>query len=337
MSISTTPPPLPILSAASRPDEEQWPRQLARRALSLELVRLRHGQYADAEAWAALDGVTRYRARLAAVSATAKAVPTFAGESAAILWGLPLPSVPSEVFVAVPRGTGRRSSNGVVRRVRLLDGLPCTWIGGAAVTDKVETALTVALGQPIHWAIAILDRLLNSEPLPAEDRKGRVVLPDELQSAADLLTSGAQRRKADKLLAFADGRAMSPGESISRVRMAQLGFPAPELQHRFQDRLGHVADTDFYWPDVGLVGEFDGRVKYMKSEYLRGRTPSEVVIAEKEREDRLRALGLRVVRWTWETASQSAGLAAVLAQAGLPRAGPASAAAGQRALPYAAA
>jgi hypothetical protein len=38
------------------------------------------------------------------------------------------------------------------------------------------------------------------------------------------------------------------------------------------------------------VGEFDGRVKYGQSADL---------WAEKQREDRLRALGLAVVRWVW--------------------------------------
>lgn len=78
-----------------------------------------------------------------------------------------------------------------------------------------------------------------------------------------------------------------------------MGFPAPELQRCFTDARGTIGRADFYWPGVRLVGEFDGAVNYSKPEFLRGRTPSQVVIDEKLREDRLRALGLGVVRWTW--------------------------------------
>lgn len=65
-------------------------------------------------------------------------------------------------------------------------------------------------------------------------------------------------------------------------------------------------------------GEFDGRAKYLKPEYLNGRTASQVVINEKNRENRLRALGLTVVRWEWATALDRQRLQAVLRSAGLP-------------------
>lgn len=59
-----------------------------------------------------------------------------------------------------------------------------------------------------------------------------------------------------------------------------------------------IARTDFWWPGRRVVGEFDGLGKYTRAQ-PGGRSPAEVVVAEKLREDRLRDLGLRVVRWTW--------------------------------------
>ena len=56
--------------------------------------------------------------------------------------------------------------------------------------------------------------------------------------------------------------------------------------------------TDFGWPAARTVGEFDGRVKYGRL-VRPGQDPGDVVYAEKLREDRLRAQGLAVVRWTW--------------------------------------
>ena len=56
---------------------------------------------------------------------------------------------------------------------------------------------------------------------------------------------------------------------------------------------------DFGWPDLGVLGEFDGKKKY--GELLRrpGQTAEDVLVDEKRREDRLRALGWTVVRWMW--------------------------------------
>jgi hypothetical protein len=119
------------------------------------------------------------------------------------------------------------------------------------------------------------------------------------------------------VLDFACADAESPGESLSRVQMMVMGFPAPELQRVFTDQRGLVGRADFYWPQARLVGEFDGLVKYSKPEFRGGRTPSEVVIDEKRREDRLRALGLGVVRWTWEDLREPALFRDVLTSAGL--------------------
>ena len=56
--------------------------------------------------------------------------------------------------------------------------------------------------------------------------------------------------------------------------------------------------TDFGWPELRTVGEFDGRVKYGRL-LEPGQDPGDVVYAEKLREDAVRAQRLEVVRWTW--------------------------------------
>jgi hypothetical protein len=67
-----------------------------------------------------------------------------------------------------------------------------------------------------------------------------------------------------------------------------------------------------------VVGEFDGEEKYVKPEYLNGRTASQAVVSEKNRENRIRATGKNVVRWDW--AELMAGtLERKLAAAGVPR------------------
>ena len=101
--------------------------------------------------------------------------------------------------------------------------------------------------------------------------------------------------------------------------MHQIGCPSPELQQTFRDRNGaFVATTDFWWPDYNLTGEFDGRAKYLREELTQGRTPAQVVIEEKVREDALRALGPGMSRWVWEEALSARALRLKLTRAGLP-------------------
>ncbi len=59
-----------------------------------------------------------------------------------------------------------------------------------------------------------------------------------------------------------------------------------------------VARVDFAWPASGVIGEFDGRVKYGRA-LAPDQDPVEALWREKVREDLLRDLGWQVVRWTW--------------------------------------
>jgi hypothetical protein len=127
-------------------------------------------------------------------------------------------------------------------------------------------------------------------------------------------------RAARRVVDEADARAESPGESLSRARMIELGVPRPVLQHEVRDGRGLVGRVDFFWPERGVAGEFDGRLKY-RAGGVGDRTAAEQrVWEEKRREDRLRSAGLRVVRWTWADAWHPGPLADLLRAAGVPRA-----------------
>ena len=57
-----------------------------------------------------------------------------------------------------------------------------------------------------------------------------------------------------------------------------------------------VARVDFFWEELGIVGEFDGMGKYGAGDPA---STAESVRREKLREDAIRGLGFEVVRWTW--------------------------------------
>ncbi|WP_202128322.1 hypothetical protein, partial [Francisella tularensis] len=102
---------------------------------------------------------------------------------------------------------------------------------------------------------------------------------------------------ARRVAASADGGSGSVGETRSRIALARAGIPEPVLQWEVHAG-GRRHFTDFAWPDRRVVAEFDGRLKYGRD--LRpGQDPAEVLWDEKLREDRLRAVGLVVVRWIW--------------------------------------
>jgi hypothetical protein len=100
--------------------------------------------------------------------------------------------------------------------------------------------------------------------------------------------------------------------------MRIVGCPPPILQQSHFDDRGFIADTDFSWPEYGAVGEADGDIKYLDPAYRRGRSADQVVLDEKIREDRLRALPKVVARWRWPVALSPERLRHTLAAAGLP-------------------
>lgn len=57
--------------------------------------------------------------------------------------------------------------------------------------------------------------------------------------------------------------------------------------------------TDWAWPEFGLLGEFDGRIKYGRL-LKPGQDPGDVVFEEKRREDELREItGFSMIRLIW--------------------------------------
>lgn len=60
-----------------------------------------------------------------------------------------------------------------------------------------------------------------------------------------------------------------------------------------------------------------GRRKYERDSMTGGRSPGQVVWEEKQREDALRALDLRMIRWGWREAMNPPLLARILVAGGL--------------------
>ena len=291
------------------------PKELAKRCRSSALVRVRHGVYVDGEAWRALQPWDQYRLRVSAAAETFTAPTVFARHSAASVWGVPTIGRGEPVHALTLQNDGGRSRAGVRRHYAAPDGLKVFRRDGLLVTGRIRTVLDLAAFTPFAQAIVPLDHVLRPDAA-----RGLPALSKEMLLAdVDGNYSAAAVRRILVAVEFADPRSGSPGESYGRALMRVAGFQPPELQHEIRDGSGLVGYSDYFWERARLVGEFDGVEKYLKPEYLRGRTASQAVVDEKERENRIRDTGLRVLRWVWADLMEPGRLEQKLAAFGVPR------------------
>ncbi len=260
-----------------------------RRHLALVSV----GSGGDVGADPLLRQIMRHRMRVHATVASLPPDAVLSHVSAACMHGLPLwdrelPALPVQVIRPVGRGRGARSGAVDVRSCRL-DPEEITVVDGLPVTTVARTLIDMARWAPFESAVVCADGALH----------GGLVTPADLDTALARVagTQGVLRARA--VLAFADGRSQSTGETRSRVAFHRAGVPEPALQIELESVLGiDLGHADFGWFEFGVLGEFDGEVPYGRLAPPGG--PSDAHIAvERDREEQLRAQGWTVVRWTW--------------------------------------
>lgn len=255
--------------------------ELRRAAARDDLHRIRNGTFVDAAVWARVGDRMKHRALVVAAMASRRSNSlVVADRSAAALHGLPWIGGYGDTVTLLDRNRDRGHIAHGVRRIGARGrDVGSSIIEGIPVTDLRSTAVDIALRHHPIRAIVVLDDVL---------RRGieRESLLDELVGRGD-----RRARKAEHLIALADGSAESPGESVTRWAADVLGAPRPETQREFTDALGLIGRVDLWFPDQRFVLEFDGHAKYSDETIRNGRSAADVVIDEKRREDRLRAHG----------------------------------------------
>ena len=292
-------------------------RRLRKRIASGELERIARGVYADRAAWRALSPLARHAQLVWECAARMSPGNVISHFSAAALHGIDiLGSWPKTFDVSIASASGGRSSGAIRRHAHdLAEGLSVPW-GRHRVTTPLQTTIDLIGSVRFITGVAIADQALW-----ARRSSGALVTHVDLMDAAHSTIGPAAARTA-RAADFATALSDSVRESQSRVLLSVMGFPPPELQARFVLSSGREAFTDFFWREHRHIGEFDGAGKYRDPALLKGRTPEEVLLAEKDREDDLRRQCDAFSRWRVPALESPRRLYDILHHAGLPTSAP---------------
>ena len=254
------------------------------------LVRVRRGAYVDGMVWADAGVDERYRLRVMAVMRSRDLPEHATHESALAVLGLPLWRVRRELVVVAGDVEETTTTSGL--RV-----MPARALVNVVERDGVETlsppdAIVTTASVSPETGVVAADAALHSG----------LCSVDELDEAHERLRPGLRgTRRLRQALAKVDPSCESVGESRTRLLLLALGLPV-DSQVPIRDAFGRLVGRVDFLVAGRVIVEFDGAVKYG------GADGREALVAEKRREDRLRALGYAVVRVTWDELADPAAL-----------------------------
>lgn len=264
-------------------------RDLRRWLAQGHVARVRHGTYVAADRWAAASAAERHILRSHAVAMTHHSGVALSHVSGAAmhgmsLWGQDL----SRVHVTRIGAKACRKQRDVAYHDGS-SGADLVVVEGSPVLTPARCALGAAAQATVESGMTVLDSAYH---LGLCD-------PESVRAMYEGIQGWPGTARLQITLRLASPGAESVGESRSRFLFWAHGLPKPELQYPVYDGSELVGMCDFAWPEYGVLGEFDGRVKYGR--YLRpGESPGDAVFREKVREDRLREItGWRMIRLIW--------------------------------------
>ncbi|MFD6895221.1 type IV toxin-antitoxin system AbiEi family antitoxin domain-containing protein [Rhodococcus sp. NPDC060086] len=253
-------------------------------------IRLGSGVYIPSDIYTDADERDRHVYRALAAMEHFREGVALSHVSAAMLHGLETWQISLDVVhVTRNRSGGSRRGSGCVLHSSKFTEDEVTPKDSVRVLSVARTITDLASTLSFEQAVVVGDRAL---------RIGTTTL-DELKRAVERMGRHPGRAKAARAVRLMSDRSDSVGESRSRVLMIGAQLPIPEEQPDVFDANGRwLARVDFLLPEHGVIGEFDGRIKYRR-DGVATTEAEDVVFQEKLREDRLRHAGWVVVRWTW--------------------------------------
>lgn len=286
-------------------------RVLLRRAKLGDLLCAYPGLYARPDYWAQLDARNRY---LHVVRSLARLHPQwiFCGMTAAAVYGINTATRHMDLIHIRTIDNRHVHDYGKVRHHHIRDDR-FEMVDGVRVTPLPRTVFDCARKQSFPDALAVIEAVLRE----------RVMSKDELERCFESLP-GWNKDVALRALAPATGDTENGGEAYALGVMLEERFAMPLLQEPIVDPYNActVYRVDFAWRDEHgglIVAELDGRVKYKDRSMFRNGNLSETIIAEKEREERIRLVVKGMVRFSFREALERAQLVRKLESIGVPR------------------
>lgn len=184
-----------------------------------------------------------------------------AGYSAARLLGADCAPREASAEVLMPRRY--RPRPGLVIRYGRVRDEDVAWAAGCRVTSASRTAWDLARRLALVEAVVAVDSLAHRREFEPADLLAR--------RAAEPGARGC--RRLDRIVALADPRAESPGETRLRLLLiVRGGLPAPSAQFRVRNEYGVVvARVDLAYPEAKPALEYDGIEHYTRARAERDR------------------------------------------------------------------
>lgn len=232
--------------------------------------------------------------------------------------GLPVLLDPGVVNLVQGSGAARHSLHRVVRGGRTIASYRVRretrpWASRSILRDgywSVESPLEAAVylasqpGVELGAAVVAIDGAWRAS---GDETYAR----ERMDELTDALRSRAAKERVAAALELASPLSESAAESLARIGIQQLGYASPVEQLPLVLE-GRLLRPDFTWPELKLVLEVDGAIKYA------GADEASVRREEKLRQAILVRAGYRVVRVEWADVTHPERLRAILRTLGVP-------------------
>ena len=249
---------------------------------------VRQGHYVARELWEDLDpyvGRPQLEARVAWMGLRKDYA--LSHDSAAVFQGIATLSQPAPLIHVTRLGPPRaRTRHGIKRHQSRVVGPHLVHLDGLVLLDRARTAVDIAREHGLEPGVVAIDSA----------RQLGVGL-DELWAASEPMWRWPDITTARAAIELSDRRAESPGETLTRLMLVELGLGPIQPQFEICDGVRR-ARCDLR---VGRhLFEFDGRKKYLRVD--KGgvaRDPDQAVWEEKKRQDWLLGYQLGMSRLIW--------------------------------------
>jgi hypothetical protein len=244
---------------------------------------LQHGVYVETDLFERTVGAARHALLLAALMARLQRYAVASHESALFLRDLPLYRQPTRLSLTSASGTYRASDEfricvAALPRPHLA---PKKTLGVPSCTTS-RALVDLARAGDFRAALIPLEAALHRGLV---DRDGLAAI---LTDCADWAGAAIAKNAVD----FAEPKSESPAETLSRCvfREQDIEIPTSQVWIAIDSDVPEYR-VDFYWERWRVIGEVDGKVKYVNDPDQRWE--------EKRREERLVDADYEVVRWSY--------------------------------------